>query len=101
MPPNAKELETTTFSSCGRDRLGTMSRGSSRVSSTLTVGGSTPSRSAITQVAASMAPAAPSIWPTCDLVLLIGAAVRPANRASTALVSALSLVGVPVPWPLT
>ena len=111
MPPKAKELDTTTLMSCCRATLGTMSRcglpaleGCDSVcgSATLIVGGSTPSRSARVLTAASIAPAAPSMWPTCDLVLLIGIFFStPANSASMALGSELSLAGVPVPCALT
>ena len=125
-PPKAKEFDTATSTAAGHDTLGTTSRRNAAGSATLTVGGSTPSRSASTLTAASIAPAAPSVCPIWDLVLLIGggppspaapapnhpvpaepapddsapAVGAPAKRASTALVSALSLAGVPVPWPL-
>jgi hypothetical protein len=100
LPPNANELDTTTFTSALRATCGTMSRVSASGSATLTVGGRTPSRTASTHTAASIAPAAPRVWPICDLVLLIGGG-EPSKSASAAFVSALSLAGVPVPWPLT
>ena len=66
------------------------------------VGGTMPSRRAITQATASTAPAAPSMCPVMDLVeLTMQARAASSPRASLmALVSQASLRGVLVPWAL-
>ena len=59
------------------------------------------SATASAQTAASMAEAAPMVWPIIDLIELIGVrrAASPKTRF-TARISSRSLVGVPVPWAL-
>ena len=67
-----------------------------------TVGGRKPRASDSTEATASMAPAAPSVWPTIDLMLDTGTVGARAPRTLLiASVSAASLCGVPVPCALT
>ena len=65
------------------------------------VGGSASSWTASAQAAASIADAAPIVWPSIDLIELIGTcgAASP-NARFTAAVSMRSLTAVPVPWAL-
>ena len=56
---------------------------------------------ASTDTTASIAPAAPSVWPIIDLVELTGrVAARSPNTVLIARVSIGSLAGVAVPWAL-
>ena len=66
------------------------------------VGGTMRSRTASNVATNSSAPAAPSAWPTMDLVDEIASlpACGP-NASCSALVSVSSLAAVPVPWALT
>jgi hypothetical protein len=70
--------------------------------SRLMVGGTTPSRMASTQKIASTAPAAPSRWPTADLVDdMVSLDAELPTRRSTAFSSISSPRGVEVPWAFT
>ena len=103
LPPNANELDTTTSSSCARDRFGDhVRRGRVAGSSTFTVGGSTWSRMASTHTAASHRSGGAEHVPDLDFVLLDRRSARGRRRTERRWpwVSALSLAGVPVPWPL-
>src|SRR5690606_41613574 len=63
----------------------------------LIVGGMTPSLIALMQMMASAAPAAPSMWPTADLVALMWRRVGLSpNTFLTAFISLTSPIGVDV-----
>jgi hypothetical protein len=103
VPPNPKELESAVsierFAAlCGTRSIGVSTEGLSR----LIVGGAIWSRMASRQKIASPAPAAPSRWPTIDLVddMVILPAALPARRC-TAPSSISSPSGVEVPCALT
>ena len=66
------------------------------------VGGMTPSRMVISENAASIAPAADSVWPIIDLFDEIGIVrMRSPNTVDSDRCSILSFSGVEVPWALT
>jgi len=66
------------------------------------VGGMTPSRMVISEKAASIAPAAESVWPIMDLLEEIGIdRIRSPNTVDSDRCSILSFSGVEVPWALT
>ena len=66
------------------------------------VGGMTPSRMVISEKAASMAPAADSVWPIIDLLEEIGIdLMRCPKTVESDRCSILSFSGVEVPWALT
>ncbi|GAA3486445.1 hypothetical protein GCM10018987_05240 [Streptomyces cremeus] len=97
MPPNAKELESTTSGRPSRPASGTTSRPNGEATPrVLTVGGSTPRSNARVLTTASTAPAAPSVCPMIDFVELAGGMSGP-NSSFRALGSEASLAGVPVP----
>ena len=100
LPPNAKEFDTTTPVGRSAATSGMMSSplGERVTPAVLAVGGWTPSRTASAQTTASIAPAAPRVWPIIDLVELTGGGGS--NSSRIAFGSTQSLVGVPVPCPL-
>ena len=66
------------------------------------VGGMRPLAMVRSDITASTAPAAVSVWPIIDLFDEIGTAfMRSPNTAMQPIDSILSFSGVPVPWALT
>src|SRR5262249_17975707 len=104
LPPKPNELLSTGPAATRAPRParvtagGSGSRSPSKTWGIRGIGPSRPSRSASQQKAASIAPAAPSVWPTSGLDELVGGG-SPKTRA-TAEHSIRSFSGVPVPWRL-
>lgn len=63
----------------------------------LAVGGRKSCSRALQQAIAPKPEAAPMVWPSIDLMELIGG-MRSPNTSRAAATSVASLVGVPVPW---
>ena len=103
-PPNPNELLRTARTGRAAATFGVRSRPSASGSGSarLIVGGTQPSRMVRIETIASIAPAAPSVWPIIDLLAVIE--IRPAPSPKIVRIawsSALSPSGVEVAWALT